>query len=501
MKIVNIFFLLLFPTIIGLAQSTVQPNLYAIKKEFYKQIEKSERKNKIKTNEHDGDNLTQQFKRWEEFMLPRVYPSGNFPNPTATWNAMNNSIHKSKSAGFSTEQWSSLGPNKAPADFGIGRVNCITFDPTNNNIVWLGTPDGGLWKSMNGGNTWTSNTDWLPNIGVADIAIDSLNPLNMYIATGDRYGYAVGSNRFWGGTYSLGVLHSIDGGITWTTTGLNYSVINSKLITRLIINPTNPLILLAACSDGIWRTTNGGTTWSQVANMITYDLEFQPGNPQIIYAGANEVYQSTNGGQSFSKISTGVNSTSNRLSIAISPNNSNIIYTLNTASEIYKSSNGGSTWSYVSKCPTTLYGYYDCVLEVSPTDVNTIVVAGFDMNISSNGGTSWNQIGTNIHPDFHEVKFLPNSNTTFFAGNDGGIFFSNDAGNTFANKDSSLAITQFYRMATTRQNVNHVLAGAQDNNVMEFKNGAWFLVPGGDGMETLIDPLDSNIYYFEFQKW
>src|SRR5574343_1582675 len=162
-----------------------------------------------------------QFKRWENFMAPRVYQSGKLPHDIISSElikVVNDNNLKSRGQA-QVANWVPLGPTNVPtnglsyASAGIGRVNCVRFDPANNSNIWIGTPGGGLWKSTNGGTTWTTNTDAFSTLGIADITIDPTNSNIIYIATGDADG---------GDTYSIGILKSIGGGATWNTTGLTY---------------------------------------------------------------------------------------------------------------------------------------------------------------------------------------------------------------------------------------------------------------------------------------
>src|SRR3989338_3317613 len=120
---------------------------------------------------------------------------------------------------------------------GAGRLNFVRFDPTNSNTIFVGAPDGGLWKSTNGGTSWTTSTDQLTVIGCTDVAIDPGNTQIMYLATGD--GDA-------GDCYSIGILKSTDGGATWNTTGLSWTVNQGRTISKLLMHPTNSQILIAA---------------------------------------------------------------------------------------------------------------------------------------------------------------------------------------------------------------------------------------------------------------
>ena len=192
-----------------------------------------------------------QFKRWENFMAPRVYPTGRLPHDIINTELVNIiTSNNAKTRSNAVASWVPLGPTNVPtnglsyASSGIGRVNCVRVDPANSSILWVGTPGGGLWKSINGGTSWTSNTDALSTLGIADIAIDPTNSNIMYVATGDADG---------GDTYSIGILKSIDAGVTWNTTGLTYVTSSYRKVARLLINPTDPTIILAATNLGVYK--------------------------------------------------------------------------------------------------------------------------------------------------------------------------------------------------------------------------------------------------------
>ena len=237
------------------------------------------------------------FKRWEHFAEPRVYPSGNIsllnqtgPNYQAFLDTYNEPNTPQIGGGgkygniggenlIASTTWTPMGPFGALAGTGggqflkAGRLNFITINPTNTLNLYVGAPAGGLWRSFDGGASWTTNTDALAVNGVSDLAIDPTNTLVMYMATGD------GDS---GDTRSIGVLKSLNGGLTWAATGLTSPVTTNFLIRRLIVNPSNSQIVIAACNTGIFRTTNGGTNWTNVNANNCFDLEFQPGNPNTV---------------------------------------------------------------------------------------------------------------------------------------------------------------------------------------------------------------------------
>jgi hypothetical protein len=257
--------------------------------------------------------------------------------------------------------WKPLGPSDAVGGTNMGRVNCIEFDPKNAKIIYLCGADGGIWKSTNSGATWSPKFDFQPTLSVGDIAVDQKNTKVLYVATSDSFGYNV---PFWGGTYSVGVMKSKNGGTTWTPTGLNWTVGQNRTIRRLVMHPTDPKILLAATSAGLYRTDNGGVTWTQILPASTYDVEFQQNNGAIVYATTNQVLKSTNAGASFSPLSASC--AGSRYNIEIARSNPNVLYTLCTNGTVQKSTDAGATWATVTAPGVSLYGYYDNVLAVSP---------------------------------------------------------------------------------------------------------------------------------------
>ncbi len=448
----------------------------------------------------NSDDDYKAFKRWEFFMAPRVYPTGKFTNANATWEALRSRAQNANktSRAVPTASWTSLGPQSTLNGIpGVGRIDCIKFDPTNANTMWVGAAGGGLWKSTNQGNNWTDMNTNLPNLSIADIAINPGGTNTMYIATGDGYGYTTGF-VFWGGSYSNGVLKSTDGGVTWNSTGLNYNVGQNQIINRLIIHPNNHDTLIAVGNNGINRTVNGGTTWSQVQAGTFYDIEFKPNNPNIIFASSNQIYKSINGGATWAVLPTSPLFVG-RVAIETTAANSNVIYAMDEVGTCYKSINAGVSWSATAAPPVTLYGYYDDVLSVSPINENIVYAAGFDMALTLDGGATWsNPLGT-IHADNHAMEFVPATNN-IFSGNDGGIYMSTDNGGNWTDYTSGLGITQIYRIGSSASNPSLVFAGAQDNGTNKYTSGTWIFVETGDGTECLVDYNDPNIVYISWQN-
>lgn len=476
-----------------------------------------------------------QFKRWEWYWEPRVLPNGQFPSPSVTWDEWQEYI-KTHSQSVremqSTANWAFKGPSTTPGEKnGLGRVNCIAFHPTTANTFWVGTPAGGLWKTIDAGVTWTTNTDNLPVLGISDIAIDPSNASIMYIATGD--GEAAGSLTSIGAssvgdTKSIGILKSTNGGTTWNTTGMNWNVTSEKLIRRLIVNPTNPQILIAAASDGIWRTTNGGTNWTNVQSGYFMDLEFKPTDPTIVYASTLEygaqIYLSTNSGASWASVATlpGVV----RINLAVSANAPTLVDALcaNTSSGLaglwYSSNSGASFTQYFTGTNSNNLlqwsdiasgaggqGHYDLAYAISPTNSNDIWLGGVNTWNSTDGGSTWyikNYWNTNsnnipvVHADKHFIAFHPLQSGTMFECNDGGLYKTTNGGATWTDLSNGLQISQIFRIGVSQTVPNNIICGLQDNGSREIYNSNWYEQTGGDGVECIIDYSNANTEYASY---
>ncbi|MBI3501322.1 MAG: T9SS type A sorting domain-containing protein [Bacteroidetes bacterium] len=512
------FLLVLLACIIAFGASAQQPNPPSKNQTTFRDV-KSAFENYWKKKDHasvereDGkDGEWQQYKRWEWFAAQRTFPSGNFPSQNILFTEYQKykTDFAQRKISAATANWSFIGPHVVPANGGgSGRINCITIDPANDSIIWVGAACGGLWKSTDRGNSWSSNTDLLPALSVSDIVIDSANPQNMYIATGDKYGIYY-LYEVWG-HYSAGILKSTDGGVTWNPTGMTYNLANGIIIQRLILDTKNPNNLFAATNAGIFQTANGGSTWANIRSGKFYDIEFNPGNHNIIYAGdSTGLLRSINYGASWNYVS-GVTS-AGRTSIAVSPANPNAVYAwceLGTPNNFYYSNNAGVSFTLRTDPSgnTTPYGYYDMVLEVSPIDEKVLFTGGLTNALSTDGGNTWittsdwNWPSTNyVHADHHAFQFLPGSSTTIFACNDGGIFTSTDQGTSWTDLSGGIDIKEYYRMSASQQKMNLMYAGAQDNGTDQVTGlNTAAQVYGADGEDCLVDFTNDSIVFVSSQ--
>ncbi len=459
------------------------------------------------------------FKRWEYKWQESIESEGKIPAAGKHLLEFSKFIKTYKSDNRDANSpWESLGPNSNTSGYaGTGRVMSVGFHPTNNNIIYVGSAGGGLWKTTDGGLSWTPKTDFLGSIGVSGIAVDYNTPNTVYIGTGD--GDASDN-------YSIGVLKSTDGGDTWNTTGLEWNTSSNYLIRNMIMDPNDVNTILVASNVGIYRTTNGGTSWNQVQAGSFYDVDMNPSAATNIFyaATSNDMYKSTNNGATWTLEYTVPNS--GRLSIATTAANSTYVYALSSGTSggangssgyngIYRSTNSGETYSLMSSSPNILtysasgtgsggQGWYDLVIAADPDDANTIHVGGVNHWKSTDGGANWSikshwsgSGAVAVHADKHLLEFQDDN--TLWEGNDGGIYKTTNGGDSWTDRTSDMIISQMYRIGVSESN-QRVLAGLQDNGTKRKDNdGTWDDVLGGDGMDCAVSPINGNVMYGESQ--
>lgn len=448
------------------------------------------------------------FKRWEYMMQSRVDQYGNKPAPDKIYNEYV-AYQSRKSTDAYSGNWQSQGPFILPADKGyegLGRINAIAFHPTDPNIIYIGAPAGGLWKTTVGGNEWTTTTDVLPTLGVSSIVIHPSNPDIIYIGTGDRDA---------SDAPGMGVMKSTDGGNTWliSNTGMGNVIVGDMLI-----DSSNPLILIAATSAGIFKSINGGASWLQKKAGNFKDIAFKPFNTSVVYGtSSGNFYKSTDNGETWQQISNGLEGNP-RAVIAVTPANPEVVYLMASKSDngflgIYKSTNEGNSFTRKSNSPNIFdwscdgsgsggQAWYDMALAVDQNNADIIYAGGVDIWKSTNGGTSW-QINAHwyggcgkpaVHADQHIFTVNP-LNGKIYAGNDGGIYWTDNGGSNWHEISSGLAISQAYKIGQSAQIDDLVVNGYQDNGSSILENGTWYAIGGGDGMECAIDYTNSNYRY------
>ena len=508
---VYIFYLLIFSAVLhsqSWQDSIKDPaNYYSIKKAYLNNIS-NPKEAKIESRSDEDADI--QFRRWEYFMEPRVYPTGNYPSPRILLEQLakmkvqySDIIDTLKDA-----NWKSLdNPNGFPNSGYSGRLNCIAFHPTDTNIIYVGSPSGGLWRTTNGGKTWITTTDNIPTLGISEIVIDPKNPDIMYLATGDKDAAWFISNP-----YSYGILKSIDGGRSWFETGLKHIFEDQMTIQRLLIHPVSTNVLIAAVTGvngnnrGIWRSSDGGENWKNVSGGGKFDIEFHPANPNIVYgAGYKYLIKSTDAGQTWNIINSEVLPVNEvtYARISVTPANPKAVFVQYLKASdgstygLYKSNDEGVTWSQINQTSIPTQSAYDWVLTVSPKDENLIFVGVQDLHVSTDGGKTKTYYPSG-HVDHHAMEYRPGSNTLYDC-NDGGLYKSTNDGLSWINLNKGLQTFQYYRMGNSALNPGMILTGAQDNGSMKMSLPKWMLIGGGDGMESIVDYTDTTIYYWASQ--
>lgn len=464
-----------------------------------------------------------QFERWKYLMKDRINPDGTYINADKTlleYQKYKLQYGHTKSANGS---WTEVGPINQPESYpsqpnGLGRLNAIAFHPTNADIIYVGAPSGGLWKTIDGGKTWVPLTDDVATLGVSSILIHPTNPDIIYIGTGDRDS---------GDAEGLGVYKSTDGGETWTAANTG---MGNVTVGAMVMDPDDANTILAACNGsgsdrGIYKTTNGGTSWTQKLSAARNikDIVLHPTDYDTIYAtqyGYSYLLRSINGGENWSYVSTDEVPQGYRAVIGVSEASPDVVYVLvaddtdRTYHGIYKSTDAGATFTEQSTSPN-IFGYetdgsdtrtqatYDLCIAVDPEDANTVYCGAINIWKSTDGGVNWtcnaHWVGDDglpaVHADQHVFAYTPHDNDKLFVGNDGGFYYTTNGGTTWSELSSGLAIAQVYKIGQSSSNKNTVINGYQDNGTAYFSSLGWNTVIGGDGMECIMDASDTNIMF------
>lgn len=455
------------------------------------------------------------FKRWENFWKNYVKDDGTLPSSKEFWDTWESvQLSKQNSSLVDQSNWLPIGPNNftntGSWSSGIGRINAIIVDPLTPTTYYAGAPAGGIWKSINSGTSWVPLADDLPQIGVSGIAIDHTDSDIIYIATGDDDGWD---------TYSIGVMKSIDGGTTWNTTGLNTSMSNRPTnMNDIYMHPSNSLLLWVATNKGVFKTIDGGTNWSNsngTQNLNIKDIKLKPGDSNTIYAVTEDTfYVSTDAGETFTNSGFGIGlpASSNRLVIDVTPDNSNTIYVLSALNNgfqgLYKSVDSGVNFiQMAANVPVdedlfdeSTQAYYDMALAVSDNNEDEIYVGVLNIWKSINGGTDFTPVNkwyqpnsaSYSHADIHLLRFYDG---ILFAGTDGGFYKTTDGGTNFTDLTAGMQIGQFYRLTVSKDNSQKMVGGLQDNGGYAYNSNSWLNYYGADGMDTAINPDNSDLMY------
>jgi photosystem II stability/assembly factor-like uncharacterized protein len=442
--------------------------------------------------------------------------------------------------------WNSIGPGNIG-----GRIRSIIVSPSNTANLLVGAVAGGVWKSTDGGASWTSKLDNGAQLAISCMIKDPSNENIIYAGTGEGWGNV-------DGVYGGGIYKSTDFGETWallsSTIGTN--VWNFRNVRSMAFDPSGNLYAVTwaynnkdnrgsyKTTGGLYKSTDGGISWTAIHSK-TFITNYFNGcdvvpfsSSTIIFAtepnGATlgGIYRTTNSGTNWNKITTNLPTTNyNRIAFAKDPNNANTAYAQIESSNygppdyglagIFKTTDAGATWSTLTK-PGNIsssgnsktgslsflgeQGWYDNVIAVDPFNSNNLYVGGIDMMKSTNGGASWFQLtywdpsyGTPvIHCDHHAIVFDPVIPNVVYSGDDGGIQKTTNGGTSWTNLNNNLVITQFYGGAVFPTG-NTYYGGSQDNGHLKFGLGtSWNEVEGGDGGYAAQDQSNSSVAFEEY---
>ena len=471
---------------------------------------------------HETEGIGDAFKYWEQqrtFGLGYI-PKNALQNAMQKRDAMAVAAHRGMSTLANEPQWSLVGPTNIG-----GRVNAIAINPKNANTIYIGAANGGVWKSMDAGASWTPLTDNLQSVSMGSLGIDPNDTNIVFAGTGET---SNGVNSYSG----YGLLRSSDGGNSWSDVGPS----SVAAYSRVIVDPANSSIVYAAAArtgGGVLRSTDGGTTWNWLAgglpqNASVTDMALaMNGSTPVIYAGvaSHGIFQSMDGGDHWTELTPlavlSLDSTSmTRIALDVDPANWQNVVVLdvngnNTAGSddlggLVESNDGGQTWTDIGQqfesqgSPfqegggTPPQGWYDVYIKVDPADFSHMVFGGVGIATTFNGGGSWNVDYQSIHVDHHAAAFAPSDHNKLYVGCDGGVYFSADGGGSFSSNTFSIPITQFYGIGIDQTQDNVTYGGTQDNGTLSGANVSadnWGGILGGDGTFTLVDPKNPSIVY------
>ncbi|MBL7817028.1 MAG: glycosyl hydrolase [Saprospiraceae bacterium] len=431
-----------------------------------------------------------------------------------------------ESSTYSGLKFRSIGPATTS-----GRVVDIAVNPQNINEYYVAAAAGGVWKTTNRGISYQPIFDEQGSFSIGCITLDPNNPNVVWVGSGEN-----NNQRVVG--YGDGIYKSEDGGKTWKNMGLKASehigmiAVNPKNSDEVFVAVYGP-VWAAGGERGIYKTTDGGKTWKQVLNISQYtgcnEVLIDSRNPNIIYAAAHQrmrhvftyvsggpesaIYKSTDGGTTWNKLTNGIPSVElGRIGLAMSPVNPDVLYAVIEAQDrkggVFRSTDRGASWTKMNDFSTS--GNYYQEIFCDPKNVDKIYITDMFFMTSDDGGKTMKRVGEMWkHVDNHVIWINPNDTNHYIVGCDGGIYESYDKGKSWHFKEN-LPITQFYKVTTDNDLPFYsVHGGTQDNfslggpsrttSANGVANAEWYVTSVGDGFESAVDWKDPNVIYAQSQ--
>jgi hypothetical protein len=432
---------------------------------------------------------------------------------------------RSSAGAFPITSWRAVGPfgfltsgfyGSSPNPDG-GRIRAVAIHPTNPNIVYAGSASGGVWRTVNGGATWTPLTDAQCSLNTGSIAIDPVDPRIIYVGTGEPTQSA-----------GCGLLRSFDSGNSWTeingggvlapTNGTQTTRAYRLRVDRSTAGSQTTTTVLYAASNGLHRSTNSGTSWTTVLPGFITDVEIDPVDDNVYWAARttsdalNGLWRSTDRGATWVQVWTGP-TTARRLAISLSPaapkqiwiavvsttSRLDALVRLNTETLVPVTIGGAAgVYNAATRLDFGAQSTYNLVLEADPSDSNVVYVGGSRMYRTRDRGTTFNLVAYDLHVDWHALEFAPSDPDVVFAGNDGGMYASYDRTNSWVSRNTNISVTQFYPGVAVHPTIPDLMAGGlQDNSSLwGFGSGFWTMsAPTGDGGFNAWSTSDPNTFW------
>jgi photosystem II stability/assembly factor-like uncharacterized protein len=412
-----------------------------------------------------------------------------------------------------------------------GRVVGFAVHPQDRGHYFVAAASGGVWKTINDGTSWTPVFDSEGSYSIGTVVLDPSNPNVVWVGTGEN-----NSQRSVG--YGDGVYRSDDGGKTWKNMGLK----RSEHIGRIAIDPHHPATVYVAAQGPLWgpggdrglfKTTDGGKTWKNILrisdNTGVTDVVLDPRDSNVLLAASYQrrrhvwtlidggpesaLYKSTDGGATWTKLKVGLPAGDlGRIGLAMAPTNPDVVYAIIESTDkkggIFRSTDLGATWERRNEFDQQAQYYAHLV--VDPKNADRFYVMNVYLQVSDDAGKTLRRLGERFkHVDNHEIWIDPNNPNFYRVGCDGGVYESHDRGSHWRFQ-ANLPITQFYDIAVDDAGpFYHVYGGTQDNftlggpartrSLSGITNADWFVTQGGDGFHSRVDPKDPYTVYSEAQ--
>ena len=449
-------------------------------------------------------------------------------------------------------QWNQIGPAPLRIDAeqvfqgtgpDSGEVVGIAVDPrgATDQVIYIATNDGGVWKTTNGGTSWAPLTDSMPSLSMGDVALDPGNPSIVYAGTGNLFDG--------GGTFSksVGIYKSLDGGGSWSVLNPG-GIFNSRGVNRIVFAAANQL--LVATNNGLYKSVDGGLTFGNnspsfnnnaaVLNGFISDLDLDPANSANVYASVSGsgVFRSTDSGATFptnlfsNPGSPGTSGFGN-LGFAVGTSDNQRMYALvqnsgtcatlfpsnpNRCANVYRSNDGGANWTNPTDGANRSIENngcqcgYDLMIGVDPLDEDRVYIAFQELYVSTDGANSFGTPAATrnlVHWDHHAMTFTPASHyggsgppTRLYVGTDGGLATTGNGGTSWSNINEGIATNLFFQIDIGRGsagNNQYSYGGTQDTGTIDHRPGDagtdWHLGIDGDGGAITVDPSNPQVAY------